>query len=71
MSECCFRLERKCAVLNKMECEKCSFRKTREELEEGRIKAMKRLMSLSPEERCYIADKYGLYILKETEDEEM
>lgn len=60
MSVCCFKLEKRCAVLKEMQCRGCSFRKTRAELLEGREKALDRLLSLPPEVRNPLIQKYGL-----------
>lgn len=61
MVECCFKREReKCAVLTRTNCKGCSFYKTWKELREGREKALDRLMSLPPEVRNPLIQKYGL-----------
>lgn len=57
--KCAFDMEEgKCAVLTEKSCEKCSFFKSKERLEEGRKKAEKRMKSLPKEQQAYIYDKY-------------
>ena len=58
MCECTFKRVDKCAALTSMECEKCSFRKTKAELDAGRAYAKKLLNRLSPEQRDAIDRKY-------------
>lgn len=58
MKECTFDKGKKCAALVTHDCEKCSFRKTKEELLEGRRKAIALLARLPKEKREVIEDKY-------------
>lgn len=58
--ECVFDFGRRCVALTEKCCEGCRFRKTKEELDEGRKRA-KNLINALPEERQnYIRDKYYL-----------
>ena len=47
-----------CKALYHKECEGCAFRKTEEEAAAGRRSAALRIMSLAPEERNMIIDRY-------------
>lgn len=58
MCNCVFDKGDKCAALVVRDCEKCSFRKTEEELAEGRRKAKILLERLPKEQRAVIAEKY-------------
>lgn len=58
MKVCAFKSKKKCAVLVNGNCEKCSFCKTRRELEEGRRSSKARIRSLPRYEREYIEEKY-------------
>ena len=59
MENCVFdRGGRKCEVLSCKKCEKCSFRKTEEELKAGRDRAEKRLEKLPKEQHDAIQRKY-------------
>ena len=61
MTGCCFKREEgKCAVLTRKVCKGCSFYKTWRELNEGREKALERLISLPLEVRNPLIQKYGL-----------
>lgn len=42
-NKCAFDLEDRCSALTEMRCKGCKFRKTKEELEEGRRKAKEKL----------------------------
>lgn len=55
---CVFEHGIKCVALTEKRCEGCSFRKTKEEAEEGRKRARRRISSLSREQQIYIYDKY-------------
>ncbi len=60
MSDCYFKMSnKKCGVLTKKACRGCSFRKTKQELEDGRRKADERILSLPYEQRVHILNKYG------------
>lgn len=58
MNNCVFDKGDKCVALIAHDCEKCSFRKTKEELTEGRMKAKALIERLPEEQRIAIADKY-------------
>ena len=58
MCKCAFDKGDKCNALIVRDCEKCSFRKTQEELAEGRAKAKILLERLPEEYRAAIEDKY-------------
>lgn len=50
--------KRICVALKKKECEGCNFYKTREEAEQGREKAIKRIKSLDKNTRDQIIETY-------------
>ena len=59
--KCAFDKENGCAALKEKPCmigKPCSFFKSREKLEEGRKKAMKRVRSLPINQKRHIFDKY-------------
>lgn len=56
MKECYFDLGRDCGCLVEKKCSGCHFRKTREEVFEGRKKSMDRLKELCSYVRFY--EKY-------------
>lgn len=58
MIKCAFDREEKCKVLTVKECEKCTFRKSKDELNEGRERAKDLLERLPQEHREAIYDKY-------------
>ena len=58
MDDCVFNLEKKCKALTEKQCEGCRFRKTQEELLQGRKKALERIWSLPYRKREYIRLKY-------------
>lgn len=58
MERCVFENGRKCKALRERNCEKCSFRKTHEELVEGREKARERIENLPKEQHDAIMQKY-------------
>ena len=58
MSKCAFEWGSKCSALKEKQCEKCSFRKTAEQLEKGRKKARIRILNLPTETRTWIREKY-------------
>ena len=59
MSKCAFDIGgAKCAALNKMACNGCSFRQTEEELREGREKAAARIETLPEAQQSHIEDMY-------------
>lgn len=58
MIKCAFDREEKCTALTVKECEKCTFRKSKDELNEGRERAKDLLERLPREQREAIYDKY-------------
>ena len=58
MKDCVFSTETKCSALTTKVCDLCPFRKTEEELEEGRKKAKERIKSLPEKQRKHIIKKY-------------
>jgi hypothetical protein len=58
MKDCFAYTSRGCKALKVRNCEGCSFYKTIEEAEAGRIKAMERIMSLDKDERGHIIETY-------------
>lgn len=58
MKWCAFDKGDHCEALLTHNCEKCSFRKTREEVIAGREKAMEILSRLPEEQQAAIRDKY-------------
>lgn len=67
MCNCTFDKGENCAALVTHDCEKCSFRKTKEELLAGRRKAKARLDKLPEKKRKSIEEKY--YIRNGTKHE--
>ena len=70
MNACAF-IGKKCSILNRNSCIGCSFKKSYDELEQGRLKARARLESLPPGERLAIKQKYYLKELKADGTERM
>ena len=70
MSKCVFAEGKSCKALSEKYCTGCPFRKTKEELEDGRDRAAELFYRLSPEKRKAIRKKYyaersgddGLYV---------
>lgn len=58
MTKCAFDLDGKCIALNEKDCVGCNFRKTKQELDEGREKADARIRALEPPLRHYLMRKY-------------
>lgn len=58
MKDCAFNNGNKCIALNEKQCVGCPFRKTQEELDEGRQKALKRISKLPPKLQAHILTKY-------------
>lgn len=56
--DCAFYDEDRCKALNEMKCQRCRFYKTKEELQEGRAKAAKKVAQLEPELKEHIRHKY-------------
>lgn len=72
MIECAFDRETGCACLKEKQCmlgKPCSFRKTSEQLIEGREKAAKRVASLPPKIQNHIQDKYYNHSGHKSDDE--
>ena len=59
MEECVFDKGRYCSILTTHTCEKCSFRKTKRELDLGRERALNRIDGLPQEQREAIKKKYS------------
>lgn len=68
MNECVCLRDGKCMALRETKCENCGFRKTREERDAGRKKAMERIESLPPDLYAHIRMKYYLKPLKFDEE---
>lgn len=59
MSKCAFDIGgAKCAALTKMKCDKCSFRRSEDELRAGREKASARIGTLPEEQQKHINTMY-------------
>ena len=58
MDKCAFDRDDMCTALDEKSCLGCRFRKTEQELYEGRVKAADRLDSLSKRQKIHIARKY-------------
>ena len=58
MNNCAFDNGNKCIALCKKQCVGCTFRKTEEEVQEGRRKAKERIKRLPLITRIYITRKY-------------
>lgn len=58
VTDCVFDRGNRCSALTGMECKNCSFKKTKEQLDEGRRVAAERIRSLPVFSRMYIKDKY-------------
>ena len=50
----------KCGILKEKKCEGCVFRKTYQQVEISKKRALRRLKSLDWDSRKYIAEKYGV-----------
>jgi hypothetical protein len=59
MEECVFDNGRTCSILTTHTCEKCSFRKTKRELDLGRERALERIDGLPQDQRDAIKNKYS------------
>ena len=62
MTECAFEndFNGECSAMTEKKCQGCKFRKTKEELEEGRKKARERFDALPADLRTYLKQKYNL-----------
>ena len=58
MKECAFEKGNSCTALREKECKGCPFMKTKEELVEGRQRAMARIHALPNPKRYYIIHTY-------------
>lgn len=58
ISDCAFNKKGECTVLKETKCNKCSFRKTQKQLDEGRKRAKRRINALPTVERESIKKKY-------------
>lgn len=58
MDKCAFEVGCVCAALTKKKCDKCSFRRSEEDLREGRRKASERIKTLPEEQQKHIASTY-------------
>lgn len=59
MSEkCVFSRNGRCLCLTRKHCVECSFKKTREQLDDGRAKALEHIRTLPEEHQLSIYDKY-------------
>lgn len=58
MQKCAFECRNHCTALDEKRCIGCTFRKTQEELVEGRTKAFERINSLPTPKRLYILRTY-------------
>lgn len=58
MNNCVFENDTECNALNEKQCAECTFRKTKEELLNGRRKAANRLMNLSDDLSNHLIRKY-------------
>ena len=58
MNNCAFNKGNWCNALREQKCEGCAFYKTREELVEGRQRAMERINGLPKTKKYYIIHKY-------------
>ena len=60
MDKCFAYTDRGCKALKVRNCNGCVFYKTKEEAEEGRKKAIERIMSLDKDKRAHIIETYKL-----------
>ena len=60
--ECYFKRDSNCSVTLRKDCEKCSMRKTEQELKEGRERSRARIMSLPLEQQIDISEKYYIRV---------
>ena len=58
MNECVFEIRGDCIALTEKRCEKCAFKKTRDELINGRMKFFDRLPLLPPARRIHLLEWY-------------
>lgn len=62
MDKCFAENKGRCMALKVKNCNGCVFYKTKDEAEEGRNKAIERIMSLDKEKRDYIIETYKLEV---------
>lgn len=58
MNNCAFNKGHSCIALREKDCVGCAFYKTREQLVEGRHRAMDRINALPKTKKYYIIHKY-------------
>lgn len=58
MCKCAFERGFDCGALNSKQCVGCHFRKTEEELREGRMESANRILNLPEKQRGKILRKY-------------
>ena len=58
MNKCAFDREDKCTALREKQCDGCRFRKTEQELNDGRQKAIDRINNLPYSKQIHITRKY-------------
>lgn len=58
MSECTFKKNKGCSILNEKSCGGCVFKKTEKQLADSRAKARERIEFLPEDIRRYIKDKF-------------
>ena len=58
MNDCVFYTEKKCLALTSKHCKGCAFHKTKDEFNQGRQKAEKRIRSLPQSTQIHILRKY-------------
>lgn len=56
--KCVFKMDGRCLCLTRRSCGGCSFKKTKEQLDEGRDKALERIRTLPGEHQTAIYEKY-------------
>jgi hypothetical protein len=61
MDKCAFEVGCACAALTKKKCDKCYFRRSEEDLREGRRKASERIKTLPEEQQKHITSLYYSY----------
>ena len=60
--DCYFKRDNNCSVTLRKDCEKCSMRKTEQEVKEGRERARARISSLPLEQQIDISEKYYIRV---------
>lgn len=56
---CTFKRNGRCSILHEWDCpDDCSFYKTADALQKGRVKAMERILKLTAVEKVYIEERY-------------